>query len=496
MNKQIFNPFLPEGTYIPDGEPHVFGDRVYLFGSHDQEGGDSFCMLDYEGWSAPVNNLSAWESAGIIYSAKQDPMYSEKRPYMYAPDVVQGNDGRFYLYYCLAGWKGESGYDGPISVAVNDAPNGKYEYLGFVRNPDGTPFDDCVVFDPALINDDGVIRLYCGTNLYWGMEIKKWNQFLLAPMASATYHRPKEQFTAKHNPLGAFTVELADDMLTVKSKAKKILPLPTRKNRFKGHSFYEGASIRKVGDTYYFIYSSEKNHELCYATSKFPDREFSYGGTIVSTGDVGMNGRKDKDRLNVTGTTHGSIECIAGQWYVFYHRLSHGSDYSRQACAEPITIAPDGSIQQVEVSSCGLNNAPLNPDGIIPSTKACVLSNGKMPHVSNKKWDKPIPMVTHQGKEHYITNFANGCFAGFKWFVFSGEPIHLSVTIRGTAIGKLGFYADNTFEKPIGSISVKGSSDWVTVNTDICPTKGILPLYVRYEGEGVMELLQVSFMDT
>lgn len=27
------NPFLPLDTYIADGEPHVFGDRVYLFDS-------------------------------------------------------------------------------------------------------------------------------------------------------------------------------------------------------------------------------------------------------------------------------------------------------------------------------------------------------------------------------------------------------------------------------------------------------------------------------
>ena len=107
--RQIFNPFLPEDVYIPDGEPHVFGDRVYLFGSHDMEDGESFCILDYEGWSAPLSDLGAWESAGIIYSARQDPAYSKERPYMYAPDVVQGNDGRFYLYYCLAGWKGNGG---------------------------------------------------------------------------------------------------------------------------------------------------------------------------------------------------------------------------------------------------------------------------------------------------------------------------------------------------------------------------------------------------
>jgi hypothetical protein len=36
--RQVYNPFLPLHEYIPDGEPHVFGDRVYLFGSHDKEG--------------------------------------------------------------------------------------------------------------------------------------------------------------------------------------------------------------------------------------------------------------------------------------------------------------------------------------------------------------------------------------------------------------------------------------------------------------------------
>lgn len=94
MKKQIFNPFLPLNEYVPDGEPHVFGDIIYLFGSHDKEAGETFCMLDYVGWSAPVDDLTAWECAGVIYSAKQDPLYhADKMPHMYAPDVVQGNDG-------------------------------------------------------------------------------------------------------------------------------------------------------------------------------------------------------------------------------------------------------------------------------------------------------------------------------------------------------------------------------------------------------------------
>ena len=100
MKKQAFNPFLPLDAYIPDGEPHIFGDRVYLYGSHDREGGETFCMEDYEVFSAPTDDLSDWKSEGIIYKAEQDPDYSEERPYMYAPDAVKGNDGRYYLYYC------------------------------------------------------------------------------------------------------------------------------------------------------------------------------------------------------------------------------------------------------------------------------------------------------------------------------------------------------------------------------------------------------------
>ena len=50
MKKEVVNPFLPIDTYIADGEPHVFGDRIYLFGSHDKEDRDTFCMLDFEVW--------------------------------------------------------------------------------------------------------------------------------------------------------------------------------------------------------------------------------------------------------------------------------------------------------------------------------------------------------------------------------------------------------------------------------------------------------------
>ena len=43
---QAYNPYLPSWEYTPDGEPHVFGNRVYVYGSHDQFRGPVYCLND------------------------------------------------------------------------------------------------------------------------------------------------------------------------------------------------------------------------------------------------------------------------------------------------------------------------------------------------------------------------------------------------------------------------------------------------------------------
>ena len=448
--KQVLNPFLPQGVYIADGEPHVFGDRLYLIGSHDREGGDSFCLEGYEFYSAPLNSLDDWTSKGPNYSAAQDPLYGDDAQYLYAPDMVQGNDGRYYLYYCLAGWKGKGGYSHPISVAVCDVPDGHFEYYGVVRNPDGSPYLDWVCFDPAVINDEGTIRLYFGSGPFRGMQVKPWNSFVLSRVYAGVFGKPAAAFREKPGPLGANTAELEDDMLTLRTPPRRICDTPD----FKGHAFFEGSSIRKTGDTYYFIYSSENNHELCYATSRFPDRDFRFRGTLVSNGDIGIDGRKEKDRANATGTTHGGIECVNGQWYVFYHRLSHGSDYSREAAAEKLFLRPDGSFRQAEMTSCGLNDGDLCGIGTYPATICCQLTNGHMPHLANQKRDN-IPMISHEGTDHFL----KGCTAGtnivYKYFDLR-ETDSISVTARGS--GKLSVIIE---DRKIGDLAY--SSDmWTT----------------------------------
>lgn len=113
----------------------------------------------------------------------------------------------------------------------------------------------------------------------------------------------EEIYSTNPGIMGGNVVELEQDMLTVKSFPKRMIPceMDASGSGFEDHAFFEASSIRKIGDTYYFIYSSSANHELCYATSKYPDREFRYGGVIISNGDIGIKGRKGKDRVAVTG---------------------------------------------------------------------------------------------------------------------------------------------------------------------------------------------------
>lgn len=492
MKKQVYNPFLPIDEYIPDGEPHIFGDRVYLYGSHDQENGRTFCMNDYVVYSAPVDDLSDWRFEGEIYKAEQDPDYGE-RHYTYAPDVVQGNDGRYYLYYCMSGDFGVGGYFGPISVAVCDTPAGKYEYLGYIRYPDGTPMKKYVCFDPCAFNDNGVIRIYYGTQY-----MNESNQEMLADEkileeVSARYNKSCEEILATaDNVNGPVMAILEDDMLTVKEEPVHIIPYEAD---FGGHEFFEASSMRKVGDKYYFVYSSQKNHELCYAVSDHPDRDFVYGGTIVSNGDIGINGVTDENRMNMTGTTHGSIIEINGQWYVFYHRLTHKSDYSRQACAEKINIEPDGSIRQVEITSCGLNDGALSGHGEYPAVIACAVTNGRMPHGSNKIYsDRSFPNVNNDADDRYIAEISDNTMIGYRYFDLT-DTKRITLTVRGTAQGEICVYTDNIVRDDsvcLGTLEIGSGEAWHDISADIDFPAGKQPVFLVYKGTGAWELKTIT----
>ncbi|MBQ9120933.1 MAG: family 43 glycosylhydrolase [Clostridia bacterium] len=484
----IFNPYLPLSEYIPDGEPHVFGDRVYVYGSHDKEGGDFFCMLDYVTYSASVYDLTDWRYEGVIYRASQDPHYPAHR-YMYAPDVVRGNDGRYYLYYSLADRKDCSFL---MSVAVSDSPAGPFEFHGYVRYPDGRLLQDGVIFEPGLINDDGRVYLYYGVWYDFDEDPNLTREESIARQMEM-YKKTREEIEqAEGGVMGPMVVELCDDMLTVKAGPKHIFPTVYRGSSFEEHPFFEASSMRKIGDTYYFIYSTYHQHELAYATSNRPDGGFVFGGVIVSNADIGYKGRKPEDRLNRTGNNHGSIEKINGEWYIFYHRQTHKNDYSRQACAEKIEILPDGSIPQVEITSCGLNGGPLAAKGTYPAVICCNLTNGHMPH--GHCTDVTLPHIEYKGGERIVAEIEDGTTVGYKYFAYDGVRA-VGVHYRDGAAPATGAFAIRVEDggEVVARIPLSASADWRDAEAAVELSLPSAPLYLTYEGKGMAELLYIYF---
>ena len=475
--KQVFNPYLPLWEYVPDGEPHVFGDRIYLYGSHDAFDGKKFCPNDYVCWSAPVADLKDWRYEGVIYRRTQDPRMADGKHELWAPDVVRGKDGRYYLYYCPDD-KIKS-----IGVAVCDKPAGRYEFYGLVKDAAGGILGerpgDTIAFDPGVfIDEDGEIYLYSGNG-------------------------PRTQKDVGREPKASVVMTLREDMLTLKTEPKKLLPMlgESEGTGFEGHEFFEASSIRRFGDLYYLIYSSVTNHELCYALSERPDGGYRYGGVVISNCDL-FPGREGKP-LNCFGNNHGGLEKIGDKVYIFYHRETNRSICSRQGGAEEVHILPDGSIPQVELSSCGLNGGPLKAEGSYSAGIACNLYGRETPTYSH-----PLammgkhPYITQDGPDYdpekggepprsYIANGKDGLVAGFKYFDLSGAQ-RITVRVRGSAGGSL-FVRTDPKSETLAEIGLCPSRDWESFTSTLAPCQGVHALYFCYEGKGKLDFLDFSF---
>ena len=479
------NPFLPLTEYIPDGESHVFGDRVYLYGSHDKARSDRFCVQDYTVWSASVDDLSDWKCHGVTYRKEQDPRSKPGKPVdYYAPDCVRGNDGRYYLYYCAMGPNTKN--FGPMSVAVSDDPGGPFAYLGDIRYPDGTPVLKYLTNDPAVLNDNGRIWLYYG----WGLA-RDFRSKLFAPIynivQSKLFQRPIAEIKATKPSILSCAEE---DMITVKREPKAVLDSKTtapKDSELYHHAFYEAPSIRKIGDLYYLVYSSGENNELAYATSIYPDRDFRYRGVIISNSDLGYKGNTKPKAP--AGTIHGGIECINGKWYVFYHRCTNNTDFSRQACAEPIEILPDGSIPQVEITTHGLSGKPIPTKGEIPAAYACNLTTVKPTKLGIGK-QQTLPRIDESEGEVYVSDLVDNTQLGYKYLDFQGIQ-KIGTTYRGAGEGVIEVRMQENGNS-IGTIPIQPSLHWTQASGKVA-LSGTHALYLRFRGKGRIDLKTVTF---
>ena len=378
------NPILPLWECIPDGEPRQFGNRVYLYGSHDRYGYSQFCDYKLKCWSAPIDNLNDWTCHGHIFQTRPDTDHESSVPHtdheLYAPDVVE-KDGKYYLYTYIAG--------APGCVSVSDRPEGPFKFLSTYEYAPEDAGDNGIYNDPGvLVDDDGKVYVY------YGFEGSNMNEL-----------DPETMY--KVIP-GSLKKRVVDDRREVPAEKR----------------FYEASSPRKIGNTYYIIYSPRKGSLLAYATSDSPTGPFTARGYIIDNG-VDFPG----------GNNHGSLVKVGDQWYIFYHRMTNNSVFSRRACVEKVEILPDGSIPTVEMTSLGFEES-LSPYKPVKAEIACVLIGGCF--VTEKDLFKRV-----------VTQVTDGCVIGYKYFDFgedySTKTMELAVKVTGMGCkGKLHVLIDGT----------------------------------------------------
>jgi arabinoxylan arabinofuranohydrolase len=427
------NPFLPAWEYIPDGEPRVFGDRVYIYGSHDKAGSKTFCDTKHVVWSAALNDLTNWRMESVSFYSKADENGIDDVPWsdndLYAPDVVE-KDGKYYLYFYVVG--------APGGLAVSETPGGPFKLVSKYKAPEGAPHDFGgwgQYIDPGvLVDDDGQVYIY------WGY---------------------KSSHMAQINP---------DNMYEILPNTYQADIIPTTAP----FNFFEGASMRKINGTYYLIYA--QGSTLAYATSSKPTGPFAYGGVII------RNGRDFPG-----GNIHGSLCNLNGQWYIFYHRMTNNTIMSRKACAEKVTIEPDGSIKEVDMTSLGFSES-LNPYKETSAHIACVLKGGN--------YITEVDSFSHP----VIKNKAN-CVIGFKYFDFGKKarrkPISFTAQIKnGVASGEMEIWIDaDNAEKgtKIGSVQINNSGvttdNWQNISAKVNSVAGRRALYFKFVSDNKTEML-------
>ena len=445
------NPYLPLWEHLPDGEPRVFEDpdnpgkyRAYIVGSHDTHY-TQYCGNDVRLWSAPVEDLSQWRDEGPIFSWYVNGQWDT----MYAPDLVEVKDrvtGKktYWLYPHSRGWQRVA------MVCKGDRPDGPFTPVN--ATADGTKclsgslidFDPSVFIEPVNNKKDPDYEKGYRAYVFYGFQHSTACELDQNTMYSM---RPGTQLHDYFIPASASYGKVRDPEGTT-------YPALYQGQNPGDFNFFEASSIRQVGNKYVMVFSGysgpdyglgSTNSALRYAYGDSPLGPWRSGGVLVDSRGVVPN--EDGSHLMTTNAghnTHGSLQEINGQWYVFYHRPPRGFGYARQAMVAPVKIVWDkkkvadgGTVRIVgydpfvknnewtakasdgmeytgaEVTSEGFQIYGLPPYKYYSAGIACYMAGP-----NSNEWMQDNHDVWRNGMD--LAGISNGGIVGFKYFGFGG----------------------------------------------------------------------------
>ncbi len=442
------NPYLPLWEHLPDGEPRVFEDpdnpgkyRAYIIGSHDVNY-TSYCSNDIHAWSAPVEDLSQWRDEGSIFTYYVDGQWDT----MFAPDLVEVRDkatGKktYYLYPHSRGW-------GRIAmVCKGDRPDGPFTPINLTEDGRRCVEGSLIDFDPSVFIENITDKkdpdfnkgfrayVFYGFQHSTACELDQNNMYAMRPG------------TQLHD----YFIPASSSFGVVRDPEGTQYPSLYKGQNPGDFNFFEASSIRQVGNKYVMVFSGysgpdyglgSTNSALRYAFGDSPLGPWRSGGVLVDSRGVVPN--EDGSHLttsNAAHNTHGSLQEINGQWYVFYHRPPRGFGYARQAMVAPVKItwdkkavadggkvtitaydpftkdnvwkasAADGNTYTgAEVTSEGFQIFGLPPYQYYSAGYACYMSGNNWMQDNHDVWNNSMDLagITNKG------------VVGFKYFGFGG----------------------------------------------------------------------------
>ena len=287
------NPILSDGRYYStDPAPFVHGDTLYILAGRDEapNGVDDFVMNEWQLLATKDPASGDWIHYPAI--ARPERVFAWAEPgRAYAGQIIEGPDGKFYLYAPVLQHGGTARDKFAIGVAVADRPWGPWHDAhpsGPIISQTIPVANDIQNIDPTVMfDDDG--KLY----IYWG-----------------TFGRLRG-------------MELDRDMVTPKGPEYRIEGLT---------GFFEAPWLMKRRGTYYMIYAANDAgpHGACtpavyhaciaYGSAPTPLGPWTYRGTVLPP---------------VSSTTsHPGAVAFKGQWYLVYHTAdAKGGGHFRRSVA-------------------------------------------------------------------------------------------------------------------------------------------------------------------
>jgi beta-xylosidase len=236
----------------------------YIYATIDPWGGKELGVLETKDFKTFTQRHINWPTKEACTSP------TSKGAMVWAPSVVRGRNGKFYMYVAVGS---------EVWAGVSDKPLGPWKNTKADNSPliKGNSYPGVHNIDPdCFIDEDG--QAY----LYWGSGFKWLNGHCMA-------------------------VKLKTDMVTFDGEAKEITP----------PNYFEAPHMVKRKGTYYLMYSYGKaidgTYQIRYSSGKTP-----FGPWQEGSNDPILSTSKDSTTL---GPGHHTVFVENGQHYILYHRI-------------------------------------------------------------------------------------------------------------------------------------------------------------------------------